>query len=343
MTLKGLTFSQTLLTLKTRPKGTNIALGNDGIKENLKDILIRNEKLRKQSVAFYHQISRLTPTAKKPSDSYRFWEKTDVDVYQIALNVTKTQENPRGSKTQALRIMSVFGHNDVLEFFNVTPDLLNKYYGDIPNHADILKEFKALNLMRPDRSSPFYAPGSIGGLNIPNSYIQQMKKYHDELSDLIDRWPEKEIVPTSRKEEYLEKIFRSGYYHFVGGTYTASEFLIHGFGTFWGINLPNTFSYLLGHYYKKITMVNTYLPKRAKFLYQKMGITKIKNLSPEKIHSLLIEVNRLLPENEAKWDMVDLQVAKLMLDINLLHLDISTYQHLESSDWAFRQIVEESR
>ncbi len=317
-------------------EGSSVAMGNDGVTDYLKRLLIQEPELRRMSIQFYTQLEGLTPVQMKSGHPYTFWDKAEHNIWQLALDVTKKTPADAGSTLQALRILSVFGHNDFVENFDVIDSDLVGLSAEAQQKA--LHDFSLLNHLRPNRNSQLYAPEAIPGLNLPQKMLDDMKAYQQQLKHFYD------IYPSLYRDSYMEdflmmKMFRSGYYHFYGGSYITAEFMAKDKINFMGVNVPVTLSLAMGYYYKRITMLKTYLDAPGKFLYTEMGYQERKTMSEAELRSLWIKVNeKLVGLNKKTWTYEELLVHKLSLDINILHLEITAYQHVVGSDWAYEAL-----
>lgn len=345
--------------------GKSVFAGNDGITQYQKRLFIEDHLLRQMSLDFYFELEKNFPKleSSKYNDPWSFWEKSPVDVWQLALEISKKYLD-ESSPMHALRMINLFGHNDFVEYFHITEDDLKNIVNPA-SKEQIKKDFELLNMLRPQRHSVLYAPGAIAGLNLDNKYLAQMTELKNKLNffiknpNLSDDLKAKLVL---FDEDFMNmKVFRSGYYHFYGGFYFSSEFVAQNNAQLGLINLPITSSYLSGWFYKKITMENTYLTGDAKTLYfdgayqnkkllseqeQNQILLKINNQLKKEFDSKLAQLNQdtdaakieKLKERYVPWSAERLSLAQLMVDINLVHLEITTYQHGKGAEWAYQAL-----
>lgn len=226
------------------------------------------------------------------------WERHQIDVWKLALEACNEDV------VLALRVLTVFGHDDI------------KQKLPAPKNPALASHFKLLNSLMPTRQSQLYFPGAIPGLDIPQNRRAELDRLHEEYQKLY-------TGEDAHDDEKYRSCFRAGYYHFIGGIYTGTELTRHGFGKVSGVKLPVLLAEHMGYFYKKITMLNTYMSDDARTLYS-MGLRK--------------QGDRF--KKPADWEEKRYRRAKFEVELSLFYLDFGAYQHRSGANWAFEQIVE---
>lgn len=229
------------------------------------------------------------------------WERHQFDVWKLALDVTDNDA------VLALRVIAVFGHDDVKQ-------LLPQ-----PKNTALIPHFRLLNSLIPTRQSQLYFPGALPGLDIPEKFRAEIDRLHDDYKKLYSG-------DDAEADEKYQSRFRAGYYHFIGGINTGTELTRHGYGKVAGFKLPVVLAEQMGYFYKKITMLQTYMSSDARKLYE-LGFTR------------LGQSFKAPPD----WNENRYQKAKLEVEMSLLYLELGAYQHREGANWAFNQIVKATK
>jgi|GEM_PF-3590067 len=274
---------------------------NTGIAHYWSNEVQNDPVLFADALDFYSRVRRfdLLTDWKKPMGSISLFDpEVKIDAWNEAL------ESSDGDPYRAIRVLSIFGHDDITQA--------------LPVIGKQSERAAALNAFLPRSLSIIYANGGLGGMKISPGLLKKFTEMHEEAKSLMERYKDG-IFGLDAGPTPLNPMFRSGNYHFIGGMMVTAELVRRGHGNFAGLRLPVIVSEAAGWLYKRLTLESKYLGNNGR---------KIFNLGyPAKV------VPRPAEMTEAEFE-----VAKYIVRLNLLHLDLTKEQHRAGAEWAWRKL-----
>lgn len=211
------------------------------------------------------------------------------------------QESTGSNAINSFRCIGVFGHD-------VIARTLDDY--EKPIHPWV----SSLNFLGPAPESFLHTPNSLPGLKMSKKILKRFDGYYQRYLHLKSKHPDLDLYD-------LEEGFRAGYYHAIGGVIVATEMIHAGFGHYYGFNLPVLLSELAGYFYKRMSF-RTHMDEDTRLLYDQ-GYRN--------------EWGKIISRPEG-WSQGRFERAKLLVEMNLAHIDLSAEQHLRGAEWAYQKL-----
>ncbi|MGK5087272.1 hypothetical protein WDW86_06915 [Bdellovibrionota bacterium FG-2] len=279
--------------------GGAITSANEGIINYLHKQLDQSPTRVFNSLRFYSAIAQPYLNHSPEGNPHPLiWEKSSANAWGMALNATQ------GDRLEALKTLSVFGHDDCCNQFW-------RYWkrsdSSLSGYIDLL------NTVVPSAFHDMRYPGSLAGLNVPEYLLTEYQDLYKRAQELNS--------PVIQNDG-----FWAIYYHVYGGMLMTTELVSHGYDKTGLVRIPVLLSELMGYYYKKIANEYSYIPGNgpdAVELYKK-GYKHYKQ--------------PLFPKPK-QWDWLRFKNAKLLLDIRFLELELTTVQHRMGAEWAFDRLA----
>jgi hypothetical protein len=279
---------------------TFLASNNEGVISYIAKSISNDPVWMTDALDFYSRLYKMDHLADQWAITSRVGEvhvesifdsKSSVDIWSMALETTG------GDPVRALRVLSTFGHDD----------LAHSLRSSASNHPEWLN---LLNSVGPDQNSLLYANGAFGGLDIPAKMKADFAEMREEGRRLQKKYPDANDLNVE------DATFRSANYHFIGGSFVASELIYRGHDRILGTRTPVFVSELLGEIYKRLTMEADYLSGPAKELYE-AGYPKKAITRP------------------ATMDEKTFEISKYQVRMNLLFLEQTKEQHRLGAERAY--------
>lgn len=274
--------------------------------------LMADESLRLMALVFYTKLTRAP--ALKFGQRILIWEKTTRDIWALAL------ETARGDRLSALRILSVFGHDN--GYNQLTTQYIHQSDLSSEEKVRLVNDFHFLNYRNLN-----------GGTYFADLYKPEGLKWNNGKPVNISPWLMKQFQKESKRAVELglgenpQRLVEADYYHFYAGAMMTVELAAKGYAKSGLIAIPVFLSELQGYAYKKLAN-QKYIQGDARKLYK---------LGCQKYH----QKNCKRPSDWPAGAPSDLRFkrAKVMLDLNLLHVELNAEQHRLGALWAFEKLA----
>lgn len=275
--------------------------------------LMADESLRLMAQFFYTKLTRAQALA--PGQRILIWEKTSRDIWALAL------EASHGDRLSAMRILSVFGHD-------------NGYNQLTMKYIDASTTLSPAEKMRLRNDFQFLNYRNInGGRYFADLYKPEGLRWKNGKPVNISPWLMRRFLKESKRAVALglgenpQRLVEADYYHFYAGAMMTAEMAAKGVAKSGAMALPVFLSEMQGYAYKKLAN-QQYIRGDAKLLF---------NLGCVKYHQKRCK----RPKNWSSDEASDLrfQRAKVLLDLNLLHVELNAEQHRLGALWAFEKLA----